>query len=104
MRTLIQTYRECPELGWGDFRALSQPHSQVLAHRCHWQGSSVLAVHNLSSQPVTTVVDLDADDLSDERPARLDGLLAHEELEADASGSVELTLEGYGHRWFRVRS
>ncbi len=41
---------------------------------------------------------------SDERPARLDGLPAHEELEADASGSVELTLAGYGHPWFRVRS
>src|SRR5688500_939720 len=62
LRTLIQTYRECPELGWGDFRVLDQPQDEVLAHRCHWEGSSVVAVHNLSSQPVSTVVRLELDD------------------------------------------
>ena len=63
MRALIQTYRECPELGWGDFQVLQQPHREVLAHRCHWEGSSIVAVHNLSSQPVTTQFQLDPDDL-----------------------------------------
>jgi len=103
LRSLIQTYRECPELGWGDFRVLSQPHREVLAHRCHWEGSSVVAVHNLSSLPVSTTLDLDADDLTGDEPVRLEDLLAHEELETGADGSVELALEGYGHRWFRVR-
>jgi trehalose synthase len=103
LRTLIQTYRECPELGWGDFRVLDQPHDEVLAHRCHWEGSSVVAVHNLSSQPVRTEVRLDRDDLADDVPMRLDDLLAHEQLTVDADGSVELVLEGYGHRWFRVQ-
>ncbi len=104
LRTLIQTYRECPELGWGDFRVLSQPHAEVLAHRCHWESSSVVAVHNVSSQPVSTTVGLDPDDPAGAETVRLEDLFAHEELEAGADGSVELTLEAYGHRWFRVRS
>ena len=36
MRGLIQTYRECPELGWGQFSVLDEPHREVLVHRCHW--------------------------------------------------------------------
>jgi trehalose synthase len=103
LRTLIQTYRECPELGWGEFRALSQPHPEIFAHRCHWEGSSVVAVHNMSSQPVSTSVDLDPDDHAGAEPVRLENLLSHEELEAGADGSVELALEAYGHRWYRLR-
>ena len=30
---------------------LPQPHREVLAHCCHWEGSSLVAVHNLSSRP-----------------------------------------------------
>ena len=103
MRALVQTYRECPELGWGDFRVLPQPHREVLAHRCHWEGSSLLAVHNLSSRPVTTQLHLEPDDLVGEEPVWLEDLFAHEALETDPRGEVELALEGYGHRWLRVR-
>jgi trehalose synthase len=103
MRSLIQTYRECPELGWGDFRVLEQPHREVLAHRCAWRGSSVLAVHNLSSRPMTTQVRMDPDDLVGDEPVRLEDLFADETLDPGARGEVELALEGYGHRWFRVR-
>ena len=103
MRALIQTYRECPELGWGDFQVLPQPHREVLVHRCHWEGASVVAVHNLSSQPVTTQFHLEPDDLVGEEPVWLEDLFAHEALETGPGGAVELALEGYGHRWLRVR-
>ena len=33
LRDLIQTYRECPELGWGDAEVLDQPEPSVLALR-----------------------------------------------------------------------
>jgi glycosidase len=95
MRDLIQTYRECPELGWGDFTVLQQPQRQVFAHRCHWEGSSVVTVHNLSADPVTASFALDPRDLEGEGPTWLEDLLAR--------GTVELALDGYGHRWFRVR-
>ena len=60
-----------------------------------------MAVHNLSAEPVTTRLQLAADDLG-ERPVRLDDLFAHEEVEVSARGLVDLTLEAYGHRWLRL--
>jgi trehalose synthase len=98
MRALIQTYRDCPELGWGDFLVLKQPHRQVLAHQCTWQGSSTVALHNLSPQPVTTALDLESD-----APIWLDDLFSHQSIETGPRGRVELALDGYGHRWLRVR-
>jgi trehalose synthase len=103
MRDLIQTYRECPELGWGDFTVLQQPQRQVFAHRCHWEGSSVVTVHNLSADPVTAAFALDPRDLEGEGPTWLEDLLARGSVEPGPDGTVELALDGYGHRWFRVR-
>ena len=51
-RTLIQAYRERPELGWGDFMVLPQPLREVLVHRCAWEGSAVVAVHNAVLPPI----------------------------------------------------
>ena len=94
MRALIQTYRECPELGWGDFRVLQQPHREVLAHRCHWEGTSIVAVHNLSSQPVTTQFHLAPDDLVGDESVWLEDLFTHEVVETGPLGAVERALEG----------
>ncbi|MFC5728177.1 MULTISPECIES: alpha-amylase family protein [Nocardioides] len=102
LRELIQTYRECPELGWGEFAVLPQQHRQVLAHRCSWQGSSVIAVHNLSAQSVTATVQLDPADLAADGPTFLHDLFAHKRFEAGPAGAVELALDGYGHRWLRT--
>ena len=99
MRTLIQTYRECPELGWGEFQVLEQPRREVLAHQCTWQGSSVVAVHNLSPQPVTTQLELET------RASRSGSRTCSPTRRSRPGrrGAVELALEGYGHRWLRVR-
>ncbi len=102
MRELIQTYRECPELGWGEFMVLPQRHREVLAHRCHWQGSSVIAVHNLGGEPVVTELSMQPDDL-DGGPPVLEDLFSHETFEIGADDAVTVTLDGYGHRWLRVR-
>jgi hypothetical protein len=78
----------------------------VLAHRCHWDGASVIAVHNLSAQPLTTRVRLHEDDLAaraEDEEVWLDDLFAHQAHGVDAKGGVELALEGYGHAWLRVR-
>jgi trehalose synthase len=99
MQRLIQTYRECPELGWGAFAELRQPLRQVLAHSCTWEGSTVVTVHNLGSDPV--VVDL-AVPLPDDRGYVLDDALTPGALELDAQGRATLALDGYGYRWFRL--
>ncbi|SFB71550.1 trehalose synthase [Nocardioides terrae] len=103
MRELIQTYRECPELGWGDFTVLRQPDPRVLVHRCRWDGASVVAVHNLSSEPLTVRFSLAPDDLEGEEPAWLEDPFAHRSVETAEDGAVELPLAGYGHHWLRVR-
>jgi glycosidase len=98
MRTLIQTYRDCPELGWGEFQVVRQPRREVLAHRSTWQGSSMVAVHNLSPHPVTTQLELGT-----EKPVWLDDLFDHTAVETGPRGTVDVPLVGYGHRWLRVR-
>ena len=98
MRALIGTYRMCPELGWGEFSVIEQPHSRVFAHRCDLDDVAVVAVHNLGAHAV--VLDLAVDGLDDTR--ELVDLFSQEEV-ATSAGSVEVSLEGYGFRWYRLR-
>ena len=97
MRKLISIRRTCPELGWGRWSVVEQPHRQVLAHRCELDTTSVVAVHNLGSDPVTVEVPVDP---GDEELVAVD-LMAEEVLAQE--GVVRLTLDGYGFRWLRVR-
>ena len=99
LQRLIRTYRECPELGWGEFAELRQPARSVLAHACTWEGSTVVAVHNLAAEPVA--VDL-AVPLPDDGGYVLDDLLTPGSCELDAQGRTSLALDGYGFRWFRL--
>ena len=99
MERLIRRRRETPELAWGDWRVLTSSVAAVFAHRCDWEGGTVVAVHNLAAEPCHVRVDLHAvddgarlDDLLDERPA----------FETLDEKSVELTLEAFGYRWYRL--
>ena len=94
MERLIRRRRECPELGWGDWALLAQDDHAVFAHRADWEGSTIVALHNLAGRATEAVVELDGEGVlvdlfdADERP-----------LEP----GLRLALEPYGHRWFRVR-
>jgi glycosidase len=95
---LVRRYRECPELGWGSFEVLEQPHRAVLACRRTWDDASMVALHNLGSEPVQVSVRLD-----DCPPGtRLVDLLRDGGTELDDLGWAELELGRYGHRWLRV--
>ena len=50
MERLIRRRRECPELGWGEWSLLPQDEPAVLAHRADWEGSTIVAVHNLGGR------------------------------------------------------
>ena len=76
MRHLVQTYRECPELGWGDLLVLPQPHRQVFAHRCRWDGSSIVAVHNLGADLCDGPARARPFDTEGDAPVWLEDLLA----------------------------
>jgi trehalose synthase len=99
MERLIRRRRETPEIAWGDWQVLSTDVAAVFAHRCEWDGGVVVAVHNLAAEPCKVRVDLAAGD----EGSRLDDLLDEEPASAALDRrAVELTLEGYGYRWFRL--
>ena len=98
MQQLVQRYRECPELGWGQFEMLDQPHPSVLAHRCTVDDASMVALHNLAAEPVTVPLTLAGCD----GQSRLSDLLADGTTALDERGHADIALEGYGYRWLRV--
>jgi glycosidase len=100
MKLLIRRYRESPELGWGKLTILEQPHPSVLAHACVWDDGTMVAVHNLGSEPQTVPLTLEDCDSSH----RLVDLLQDGSTPVSDKGEVELALEGYGYRWLRVVS
>ena len=95
---LVRRYRESPELGWGAFRVLDQPHPEVLAHLSAWDDGTVVAVHNLGPEPRVVPLTLEGCDASH----RLEDLLVTQSTPVGDGGAVELTLDGYGYRWLRV--
>jgi glycosidase len=104
MTTLVQRYRACPELGWGEFEVLDQPHRAVLAHRCRWGDGDMVALHNLSAEPRQVPLTLDGTDGREgkDAPVRLVDLLADGDTEVGPGGRVEIDLDGFGYRWLRV--
>jgi glycosidase len=97
-RRLISRRKECPELGWGEFQVLEQPHAAVLAHLCSWDDGALVALHNLSPEPAVVPVALDgcgAEHL-------LADLLVEGTTPLDERGRADVPLEGYGYRWLRV--
>ena len=64
VQLLVRRYRECPELGWTTrAEILDQPHPAVLAHRSTWDDGSLVALHNLGTEPVMVPLRLaDCDD------------------------------------------
>ncbi len=100
MQRLIQSYRECPELGWGDFAELKQPERSALVHACTWRGSTIVAAHNFSAHPVTVDVTVPG---GDGVPRELEDI--HSELcETLEKNTASVDLEAYGHRWWRLRT
>jgi trehalose synthase len=96
---LIRRRRETPELGWGTWKVLRTNVPSVFAHRCDHEGRVVVAVHNLGSEP--SVVRLRLGDVPE--GGRLDDLLDERgALQDIGDGTLELKLDGYGFRWFRI--
>jgi trehalose synthase len=96
---LAKRYRDCPELGWGEFELLDQPLPQVLAHSSSWDESRTVVVHNLGSEPVTVPLDLG----ESAKDTGLVDLLYSQHGQTDGKGKLFLNLEGYGFRWLRVQ-
>ena len=98
MTLLVQRYREAPELGWGSFTVLDQPHRSVLVHMVELDDQATVALHNLGTGACRVPLQIG------DRP---EGTLLVDQLcdgtvALDEKGRAEVELEGYGHRWLRV--
>jgi trehalose synthase len=99
MERLIRRRRETPELGWGRWKVIRTNVPSVFAHRCDWEGRTVVAAHNLGEQPC--VVRLQLGDVPDD--GKLDDLLDERgAFQGIEDGALELKLDGYGFRWLRI--
>jgi maltose alpha-D-glucosyltransferase/alpha-amylase len=95
---VLRTRKECPEIPWGHFTILPAPDS-VLAMRYDWRNTSLVTLHNFTDSSARFRLDVDAPGgrcLADAFSGNLS--------RADRSGRHRITLEPYGHRWFRVGS
>jgi glycosidase len=95
---LIRRRRETHELALGSYRPVPTDPVSVFAHRCDWDGSTVVAVHNLDAEPVS--LSLKLDDIPDAESVT--DLLDRDDRPVEA-GRVEVHLERYGYRWYRVQ-
>ena len=115
--TLIQRYRECPELGWGRFALIKQASPAVLLHRCTWDGSTVVVAHNFGAEPASVTASVVPPEGEEGGPGGPDGkdaagrsyagavlrdLLGGEDIPLSDDGAFEVPLDRYGYRWFRV--
>ncbi len=101
MERCMRRRKETPEFGWGRASLLETDDEAVLAHRCDWEDTAVVAVHNLSAAPREVRIHLGDTDGFGEIVDLLDG----ERPVRDVEGSrLDLKLAGYGHLWLRLQS
>ncbi|MFO7322016.1 MAG: alpha-amylase family protein [Chloroflexota bacterium] len=93
---LLRLRKECPEIGYGDWKILEVDQPEVLAHLCEWDGSMVLAVHNLADRPIELTINLENEQID-----HLLDLIGDEVRPPSENGSYELDLEAYEYRWLR---
>jgi maltose alpha-D-glucosyltransferase / alpha-amylase len=98
MERLIRRRKEIPEFGWGTSTLIETGAPALFAHRCEWQGSTVIAVHNLSGQKTKATIELGLG--KGEKP-RLEDLLEPREHKANRDGTLDIELDGYGYLWLR---
>jgi maltose alpha-D-glucosyltransferase / alpha-amylase len=94
----IRVRRECPEMGWGEWRTLDVGDSRVLAIEYKWRSGHLVTLHNLSAEPAP--VRLPADVHGDG-----DGEEVRQVLSDDPAASFtgpDITVGGHGFRWLRL--
>jgi maltose alpha-D-glucosyltransferase / alpha-amylase len=94
----IRVRRECPELGWGQWRTIEVSDPRVLAIETSWRGDRMLTLHNLSAETVTVSPTGGLTDLL--RANRICQVLG--DPGPPYRPGQEITLSRYGFRWLRL--
>src|SRR4051794_26372443 len=98
MQHLILSRRERPEFGWGSVTLIESEAPSLLCHRCDWQGSTVVAVHNLADAEAQATLELGPD------ACAVDDVLAGgRAFDVDEDGRLDVRLDAYGYLWLLVR-
>jgi len=95
---LAMRYRSSPEIGWGELDLLATGQDAVLAHRITADVGPFVAVHNFA--PTPTVVSLELGPVAPD--AVLSDLFAVDVYPLDERGRIDVHLDAYGYRWFRI--
>ncbi|HEV2768425.1 MAG TPA: alpha-amylase family protein [Acidimicrobiales bacterium] len=97
MERALRTRKECPEFGWGRWEVLGTDVPAVLAHRCDWLDSTVIAVHNFSGEPANVRLDVGEGNKGDQ----VMDVFGDREYDPLNPGDPRLQIAGYGYRWMR---
>ncbi|WP_338868032.1 alpha-amylase family protein [Spirosoma sp. SC4-14] len=97
IRRFAQLRKECPEIGWGNWKLLDTGSPHVLAIRYDWQGRSLLMIHNFSPQPQNCQLNTGY-----KAGSKLINLLTKTNLMVQSPASQHLQLPGYGYTWYRL--
>jgi maltose alpha-D-glucosyltransferase / alpha-amylase len=97
MTAMIRLRQECSEIGWGHWQILKTNKASVLCMHYHWQGSSLVILHNFEEKAHEVMLNL-----KKEEEIKLVDLMENLEAVADEKGMHCITLEAYGYRWFRA--
>ena len=93
---MIRLRKQCPEIGWGEWRIVSTGSRAVLAIEYRWRGSTIVCVHNLAAEPQDAKLDLGVEILAN--------LVDVEQIGVGPDGAHHVAVEPYGYRWFRAGS
>jgi maltose alpha-D-glucosyltransferase/alpha-amylase len=93
MTRMIRLRKECPEVGWGDWKLVSTRSPHILGIQYAWRGNKLLCLHNLAPEAEQVTVRIDGDRLAD--------LLSDDQLQPQG-GAFRVELNAYSYRWYRV--
>ena len=97
MRTMMAVRRAHPAFARGDFKVLAPENKAVLAYLRSWNGATLLAVNNLSTETQQVALDLAA--LAGATPV---DLFTGERLHAVTGEPWSLALPPSGYRWLSI--
>jgi trehalose synthase len=96
MQRLIRCRRENPEFGWGTVTLLETKAPTLFAHKCDWEDSIVVAVHNLAGKDAKSTLNLGED-----VTGAVD-LLEAREHSVTKKGQLDVDLGAYGYLWLKL--
>jgi maltose alpha-D-glucosyltransferase/alpha-amylase len=91
---MLRLRKQCPEIGWGEWRIVAAGARSALALEYRWRGNTIVCVHNLSGEPCEATLRLGGGTLVD--------LIEEEEIAAEGRKAHRVALDPYGYRWFRL--